>query len=258
MTTDGPDNDLPTVAAIAVIAMCLVTFNHEALGHGGACLALGGHIRVLTSSIFRCDMRSVWIAPAGPFGNLLGGVLALLFVRVVPRRRTNGRLFLVLVAGFAFFWEAGYLVTAMCGRDGDLYFAAQDLFGEPALWWRLAGAAAGIALYLVSIRWASRVLTDLWPDAVIARHVARIAWVAASLGAVLAATADSGAGWTGLRDAALEIGAGAFPWLLIPRQGRAHLAPAAPLRIERNYAIMATSLIMFAVFVATLGRGLRF
>src|SRR5450755_2986394 len=61
------------------MAMCLVTFDHEALGHGGMCLALGGHIRILTSSIFRCDIRSVWIDPAGPFCNcLVGAALAVL------------------------------------------------------------------------------------------------------------------------------------------------------------------------------------
>jgi hypothetical protein len=180
--------------------MCLVTFDHEALGHGGMCLALGGHIHLLTSSIFRCDIRSVWIAPAGPFGNLLGGTLALLFVRLVPRRSAHVRLLLILVAGFAF-----------------------------------------------------------WPDAAVARRVARTAWVAATIGAILAA-ASSGEGRTGLRDATLEIGAGSFPWLFIPRQGRAQSdahAPA-PIRIEYNRRMIVVSLIVFVVFVATLGRGVRF
>lgn len=31
-------NDWLTIAAVAVMDMCLVTFDREALGHGGACL----------------------------------------------------------------------------------------------------------------------------------------------------------------------------------------------------------------------------
>ena len=54
-------NDSLTVAAVAVLAMCVVTFDHEALGHGSVCLALHGHILLLSSSLFRCDVRSGWI-----------------------------------------------------------------------------------------------------------------------------------------------------------------------------------------------------
>jgi hypothetical protein len=258
MTNDKASNDWYTVAAISLMAMCLVTFDHEALGHGGMCLALGGRIRLLTSSIFRCDIRSMWIDPAGPFGNLLGGTLALLFVLLVPRRSPSVRLLLIFVAGFAFFWEAGYLITEMLRRDGDLYSAGQDFLGEPSLWWRVTGVAAGIGLYVFSARWASHALSDLWPDAAVARRVARTAWVAASIGAILAAVVYSGEGWADLRDAALEIGAAACPWLLILRQSRAPADAVAPIRIERSRTIIAVSLVVFAVFVATLGRGVRF
>jgi hypothetical protein len=54
----APDrNDELTIAAIGLIAMCLVTFDHEA-GHGSACLLLRGHMSFLTSSLFRCDVPS--------------------------------------------------------------------------------------------------------------------------------------------------------------------------------------------------------
>jgi hypothetical protein len=80
--TTHPDhgNDSYTVAAIALLAMCMVTFDHEVLGHGGMCLAAGGHIQVVTSSVFRCSIHSVWIDPGGPFANILAGALPLLFI----------------------------------------------------------------------------------------------------------------------------------------------------------------------------------
>jgi hypothetical protein len=251
-------NDVLTVAAIALLAMCLVTFDHEALGHGGMCLALGGHIRILTSSIFRCDLQSVWIDPAGPFGNLLMGALALAFVGAVPRRSVGMRLFLILVACFSFFWEAGYVIEAMRTRHGDLYSAGQDFLGEPSTGWRIVGALAGLSLYLFSARWASRSLLDLWPRADAARGVARTAWVAASIGAALAALAYSGEGFGDLRDAILEIGASSWPLLIIPRSNRsAAEAPPAEV-IGRNWTVVCTSALVYAIFVATLGRGVRF
>jgi hypothetical protein len=172
--------------------MCVVTFDHEALGHGGMCLALGGHIRVLTSSVFRCDLQSVWIDPAGPFGNLL------------------------------------------------------------------VGALAGLILYLFTMRWAARALLDLWPRAAAARGVARSAWAAASIGAALAALAYAGEGFGDLRDAILEIGASSWPLLVIPRSNPSTAEALPEEFILRNWTVVCTSAFAYAIFVATLGRGLRF
>jgi hypothetical protein len=244
------------VAAIGLAAMCLVTFDHEALGHGGMCLALGGHFRILTSSVFRCDLQSVWIDPAGPFGNLLIGTLALALAGAVPRRSAGIRLFLILVASFSFFWEAGYVIEAMRSRHGDLYSAGQDFLGEPSTGWRIGGALAGLILYLFTSRWASRSLLGLWPRAVAARGVARTAWAAAALGAALAALAYTGEGFGDLRDAVLEIGASSWPLLIIPRSNRSAPAALPEEVIARNWTVVCASALVYAIFVITLGRGL--
>jgi len=52
--------DWLTAAALGLLAMCMEPFDHEALGHGG-CLLLGGHIRLLTTSLFQCDVSSKWL-----------------------------------------------------------------------------------------------------------------------------------------------------------------------------------------------------
>lgn len=250
-------NDRLTVAAIGLAAMCLVTFDHEALGHGGMCLALGGHIRILTSSVFRCDLRSVWIDPAGPFGNLLVGALALVLVGTVPRRSAGIRLFLILVACFSFFWEAGYVIEAMRSRHGDLYSAARDFLGEPSTGWRIGGTLAGLGLYLFTARWTSRALLELWPVAAAARRVARTAWATASIGAALAALAYTGEGFGDLRDAILEIGASSWPLLIIPRSNSSTPEALPAGIIVRNWTVVCASALVYAIFVATLGRGLR-
>jgi hypothetical protein len=146
------DNDLLTVAAIAIIPMCVVSFDHEALGHGSACLLLQGHIRLLTSSLFYCDTRSGWIDPAGPVSNLLIGTLALLSLRSVPARWLKLRLGLILVTAFSFFWEGAYLIRAMLKRDGDLYFFAEFILGEVSALQRCAAVAGGIVLYIFAAR----------------------------------------------------------------------------------------------------------
>ncbi len=262
MTNDGAltraRNDGPTVAALGLLAMCVVTFDHEALGHGSACLLLGGHIRLLTSALFHCDVKSGWIDPAGPGMNLLMGAVALAVSRLVPARRAALRLFLLLVAAFSFLWETGYVMHAMHRGEGDLYFFARFLLGEVTLWERWAAGALGLALYVSTAWLVSDRLSALWPDARAARAVARTAWLAATVGAALAALAYRVHDWGNLRDAVLEIGAASFPLLFIPLRSARPVAPQPPVVIARRPAVIGLAAVVYLLFVATLGRGLPF
>lgn len=255
-STTAPRDNLITVSAIALAAMSLVTFDHEALGHGGACLVTGGQIQLLTSALFHCSGPSPLIDMAGPLSNLLIGGLALLFAARVPVRRMELKLFLTLVAAFSLFWEGGYTARAMIEADGDLYFAARDLTGGDALWWRALLGAAGVAVYLLAIAATSRGLTQLWPDRADARRIARTAWLIATAGAALAALLYRGANaGQDLHDAVLEIGLASIPLLLIPG-GKAEEASGASDRIGFRPGILAAGLAVFAVFAGALGHGL--
>ncbi len=249
-------DDLLTLAAIGLMATCVVTFDHEALGHGSMCLALGGHIQLLTSSLFLCDLRSKWIAPAGPACNLLMGTLALILGRSVPPRRASVRLFLILVSAFSYFWEGGYVIQAMHGREGDLYFAGQDFLGEPSLWWRVAGAGVGLLLYVSTIMLTARALLQLWPQATLARRAARTIWIAAAVGATLAAFTYRGAGFQDVHDAFMEIGLATIPLLIIPLRSAKPVPEAPPPLIVRSPVTIALAVAVFAAFTLTLGRGL--
>lgn len=245
--------DWLTVAALGLLAMCMEPFDHEALGHGGVCLLLGGHIHLLTTSLFRCDVRSVWIDPAGPAMNLSIGLLALIARTLVPLRFSKARLFLILVTAFSFFWEAGYLILAMLRQNGDLYSFARDMLGNVTLVERLIAVALGLLLYRATSRLTSRALLTIGSSARASRAVARTAWLAATLGIVLA----TGAGkWRGLSDAVMEIGLASFPLLLIPHDKDEGPQSSSSPAIARSYPVIALSLIVFAVFVATLGRGI--
>lgn len=245
--------DRLTVAALAVIAMCVVTSAHEALGHGGTCLALGGHIELLTSSLFRCSLRSGWIDSAGSAVNFLVGLIAFVVRAALPEGLSKTRLVLVFVTAFSFFWEGGYLVRAMILRDGDLYFFAQFLWGDVGPWMRVAGAALGFGLYLLGADITAQGLLTMFAMGE-ARTVARTAWIAATLAAAAAALCYRGTPlWPNVHDAVLEIGLASIALLLIPR-GKTRM-PRMPALIARSYPAVLAAVIVFAVFVATLGRG---
>ena len=255
MASSSSRDSLPTVGAIALIAMCLITFTHEGLGHGGACLALGGRVELLSSSLFHCDRSSPNIDAAGPLTNLLLGLAALALRRLVPVERAGWHLFLILLTAFSLFWDGGYLVQAMLRRDGDLYFVGRDLLSGPELWWRSAGGAFGVLVYGAAVVVTSRALGWLWPDRVQARRVARTAWLVAVVGAALAAFVYRGPDTArNFHDAVVEIGLAAVPLLLIPRGGGR--ATSAQTTIAFSPATLVLAACVFALFAATQGRGL--
>jgi len=258
MTATEGRNDWLTAAALGLLAMCAVTFDHEALGHGGACLLLHGRIVLVTSSLFRCDVKSDWIDPAGPGTNLLMGALALAWLRLIRPRRAALRLFLILVTAMSFFWEANYLVDAMHHRDGDLYFFARFLLGEVPLWLRWAAAAAGLALYVATIWMTAAGLSALWPEARVARAMARTAWLSATVGAGVAALAYRGQGWKDLHDAVFEIGGASLPLLFIPLRGSRTVGEGSPAPMTRSPIAIGAAVVIYALFVATQGRGVAF
>jgi hypothetical protein len=248
-------DDKATIFAIATIAACIAATAHEAAGHGTACLLLHGRITQLTSVYFRCSARSTWIAAAGPIGNLAAFALAWLALKGAPMQWPRTRLLLFLTMTINIFWFAGYLIYSALLNDGDMYFVANDLFGEPTIPLRAAGIAIGAACYwlgLMAMRpFTSRVLQE-------ARQTRRLlwhSWLAASLSACVAGLAYApdrlGATW----QAALEIGAACLPMLsrtaIARPQGDAEAGP-----IQRGNFWISASLLVFALFVATLGRGM--
>lgn len=256
MIATAEKNDWSTVAAIGLLAMCVVTFDHEAMGHGGACLALHGRILALSSSVFRCDQSSGLIDAAGPLTNILCGLIALAVRWVVPLRSIKLRLFLVMVAAFSFFWEGGYLIHAMHRQDGDLYLFARWWLGTLTVWQRWIGAALGLALYLLSARLTAQALRAQWPEAKKARSVARTVWLSAAMGAALAAFAYTGGVNGDLRDAVLEIAVASFPLLFIPLRSGQPSDGHPVAAIARSYPVIILAVVVYAAFVATLGRGL--
>ncbi|MDB5740564.1 MAG: hypothetical protein JWP16_1604 [Alphaproteobacteria bacterium] len=229
-------DDVPTLCAIAVLAMIAATAAHEAIGHGGACLVAGGHIARLTSVYFTCAPPGRWIDAAGPLGNLACGAVAWLGLRLLPPTASAWRLFAYLTAAFSFYWFAGYLVYAMARDTGDYIFAV-----GPAPLGRAAEAVLGVALYLLTARLLGR--QDVGGD------VRRRAWLAATVAALLAALLYAPGRLGAAVQAGLEIGAASLPLLLRP-------GASSGMSVRRSPAWIGAGVILFAVFAVTLGRGL--
>ena len=246
-------DDRLTLAAIGVLAMMLTTVDHEVIGHGAACLLGGGQVEHVSTTLFACSRPTPWVAAGGPFNDLLMGLLALAIGLAMPARRTGWRLFFTAAMAFSFFWETGYLARAMLSRDGDLYFFARGLLGQPDGVWRIAGIALGAILYLLSIRLTEARLSAILPDAARARAAARTIWLGATVAEITAALVFKGDFWPALRDAALEIGLAAVPLLLIPRRdGSGEASPA----LARHWSAVALAACIFILFTATVGHGL--
>ena len=247
-------DDRATVFAIAILAACIATTAHEAAGHGSACLLFGGTITRLTSVYFQCSTHSTWIAAGGPLANLVAFGVAWCGLLLAPLGMTRMRLLLLLTMTISIFWFAGYLIYSALLNDGDLYFVARDLFGNPGLALRTGGIAVGIAFYWLGIQAMRSFTARISHDIRRARRLLRQSWLAASLSGCVAALAYAPDRLGAIGQAALEIGAACLPMLGRVAIGPAHANPDTG-KIGRSWAWISVSLLVFALFVVILGRG---
>ena len=252
--TPGPDQDhLPTVAALATLAICTTTVAHEAFGHGGACLLLGGHITLLNNAFFHCSRYSPLIDGAGPAGNLLVGLAAFAAQSAIPSSNPALRLYALLVSAFSLFWEAGYVIFSMLHNRGDYVDVWHGFVGPTTASVRIACALTGIAAYVVFatlVRFRARSFAS--PSGRIGRTF-RFAWFMAVLAMVVAGAFFAPDRLGAMHDAGLSAAA-SFPLLLVPSGLRP--AQAVARVIARSNAVIAVGAGVFVLFALILGRGL--
>ncbi len=250
-------DDIATVVAIAVLAACLTTTAHEAVGHGLTCLALGGDITQLTSVYFQCSTQSTAIAAGGPIGNLLAATLCFWLFSRTPPTATRTRFFLLLTMAFSIFWFAGYLGYSAARQTGDLYFVARDLFGEPPIALRFGAIIVAMVLYFIGVRLTRTLSDQVSRDPKRLRRLLYFSWIAATFAAIAAALTYAPDRIGAAVQAALEIGAASLPLLT-----RGVVAPIGandpnPL-ITRSWPWIATAIGAYSLFIATLGHGLPY
>jgi hypothetical protein len=229
-------------AAIGTIAVCLSIAGHEAIGHGGACLAAGGHVTLLNIVDFHCSLARPGIDLAGTVGNLVLVALGLVLAR--PALTSGARLLGLALFAFNAFWIAGYLVYGGLLNVGDWVYPAEVF--APGGPWRPIAVVIGVGLYALTM---NRIAVLTPPSAVSAL---RTAYVAAALAIVLAGALYAPARGHVIQTAAIEIGLASLGLWFAVRRARGPgdwTPPTSPVWT-------ATALILFIALAAIQGPGL--
>ena len=157
--------DLLTILAIGVVSFIVKNILHEALGHGGACLLVGGVPLALSSAHFDCDTANVsdagirFIAAAGTLVNFIAAYVFWLAFRSKRVTPPSMRYFFWLAMSGNYFVGAGYPLFSGVIGVGDWVAVVEGW--QPVWLWRLALSIVGMVLYLWGIRFALREMKTL-------------------------------------------------------------------------------------------------
>jgi hypothetical protein len=238
-----------TLGAIATVAFIVACVAHEAIGHGGMCLAVGGRITLLTSVYFRCTKGGPLTDAAGPLMNLIVGAACWSLARRRPPESLS-RLFFVLAMAFNLFWGAGYFIFSAVTNAGDWAFVLRDLSFEPRWLWRLLMGALGVVLYVFFTRAVAIHLPPgtplVWP------------YLVAGVVSCVAALFYAGPTLPAVHEAAREsfVSAGGLLFLAYRSSRQARAVPSPNLGAHSTGWILSSALVT-VLFFLVLGRGLR-
>lgn len=255
-----------TLACLGVVAFALADQTHEALGHGLATLITGGKLVALTT----CYVNSAggserWIPAGGGLANVAVGMiaLALALLSILPRPSPQLRYFLVLVAAFNLFFATGYPVYSGIAAFGDWAAVISGL--APAWLWRTLLAIIGVAGYYLSMRFVARAIhpfgsSSARPTRDRLRRITIIPFLAA-VGLAFLGGLQNPRGWAMVFSAAVPAAAASFGLTQMDHVPEAYQSnPRAPAAdpIRRSFRWIVAASLVAVVFIAILGRGIRF
>jgi len=259
--------DLLTVTAIALVAYAASNVSHEAVGHGGACVALGGKPNVLSSVHFDCGEEAIsalarrGVAAAGTIVNFIAGAIGLVaFKATSPVRTPHMSYFLWLFTTLNLLSGAGYFLFSGLGNIGDWADVANGTV-SPFIW-RPAMALLGGALYFLLARSSGRSLGRLVGSDDLSMRRSRLlsvpAYVAGGLLFCLAGLFNPvGPVLIAISAAAASFG-GASGLLWLTQFTRGSTRSAEPAELDRRYGWIVAGCVVAGVFVGVLGPGIHF
>jgi hypothetical protein len=242
-------HDVLTVAAIACAAFITADLSHEALGHGVVAHLMGAKELVLSYTYLSSDVQSPWISVAGPFANIVEGLLAFAVLRRV-RLPAAAMLFVFLLMNFNLLDAGAYLIYSGILNSGDLAVVIAGLPHLGAI--RLAMLVAGLMFYAgFVVLGAQQVRRFASPQ----RLLVTIAYVAA-LGLNCAAAAVNPLGLKYFLLSGLPATAGANAGLFaMPGLTRRFADGLDGLTVGRSYVWIGVGLLLAIGFVAVIGPG---
>jgi len=263
-------HDPLTIVAIALLAYVTGDVLHEAVGHGGACLLVGGRPLVLSTVHFECDGHAVgvwgerFIAAGGTLINLCAGALAVLARRRAVSASGAVGWFLWLLMAVNLLSGTGYFLFSGVGGIGDWADFVRGLgpawvmrlgltvLGGVTYWLVVLRAGHALAPFLSGageerVRSATRMTL---PAYLAGGTLSCIAGLLNPVGMVLVAISAAAASFGG------TSGLAWMPQLL--RGERAAASDSAQLLVSRSWGWIALGAVAAVVFVLVLGPGVRF
>jgi hypothetical protein len=156
-TTISPQHDdIATLMAIGVVAYVCETLLHEAVGHGGMCLASGYRVTAIAPLWMHCSTPTPLVNLMGPGANLIGAVVYGLILRVAPPRSDSVRLFLWLSLAFNGLVAAGYMGVGGLTGFGDWPAVLASV--RPSWLVRIGLVVVAVGLYVAFLRLAGGAL----------------------------------------------------------------------------------------------------
>jgi hypothetical protein len=257
-------HDLTSVAAIGSLGFIAASLTHEVVGHGGAAIATGGRIILISSVYFRAEGVSALVDASGPLANLTVGGLLLVGLRRWKIQSPHAYLFSAAAAGLNLFWGSGYFLYSGFSRRDDWAFLFEKLDSRYGWLVALTLVLIGVCSYRAAINVVSNLFRPFSTPAQGAgtsRPLFPLAvplYFSAGATCCLAALPFRGPVGPALVYSLLES-FGAFVGLLFIAARRAPTVAGhdenKPLTITRSWSWISGSLLCLAGFVAILGRG---
>jgi len=249
----APD-DLPTTVGIGVTAALAQFVVHEVLGHGSACVLLGGRILAIAPLWMRCSADHRLMVLAGPLANVVAGAACWAILRAAPPRTAAFRLFLWLSSAFEWLVAAGYLAVGAASGFGDWPVILPALSSWPVRLGAIAVAAGG---YLLTLRVLSRLGVERLGSSLLQdRRLTRLALLPALVAGAVAVLAELIGGRVQPLGLALAIGCTAVVgWssMAVSRLVPAAAAPGDGVAVRRSVGWILVGAATAVGFVALVG-----
>ncbi len=254
----APQDDLPTLCAISILAVVLSTMLHEGIGHAAIAIATLHASGTLTSLAWSSPQDSRLVLAGGTLVNLAAGIVFWFLLRITQPRPAL-RLFLLLSMAFNLLTGAGYFFFSGVSNFGDWADFIQGL--HPAWLWHLGLIVVGILAYYASILLIGTSLIRRMgaplSDASRFRRLTLIPYFTAIVTATLAGLLNPlGMKYVLLSAVASTAGGlSGLCWMrpYIPKK----ITPGPAQFVPRSYSWIALSLVFGLIFIFVFGPGVR-
>jgi hypothetical protein len=244
--------------AAGVLAYVAETLTHEAVGHGGVCVASGLRFEVLAPLWMRCSETSAVVNAAGPAANVIAAAILAAWLMLAPVSRAGTGLLVWLGFSFNALVACGYLAVGALTGFGD--WPALFASVRPVWAWAVPSVIVAVAGYVACLYLAAglfRRFSGAGERA--ARRLWRRAMAAGVGAAIVACMAEIAGGRVQPMPLALALGCTVVVGYSLTSMDRVVERPGLGRDlgpISRNWWVIGGGLIVGLAFCVIVGPGL--